>query len=844
MQLAIDREMGKDDFFWSQSEPDQDPRFLSWLNQLPENGVLLQLYSSTLSAKQASECARFILQHVPQATLIGASLSQLFVESELKPYGFLLVALAAPATGCSLYVQPKLMPLERTGEALLEQLQSPFMVCLAVGLTLRDSAVFQAFDKPGSPEVSGAIALPNDGGEAWVLAGIQTYVNGLVVVGMDKSSALRQGFIPKWYPVGRSMPVTRCEGRRVYEIEGQSCLDLYSDYLGCELPAPQIDLADFPLLGDDGDRYVVAQPDQAKEDGSVVFSQSLFEGEMVRLGYYHHQLIEETVLRHRHRLERQQGAVFVFYCRGCSKLKDTNPQAEVKLLCGERPGFGGLSGGEIVTQRGRVVINHHALSYWAIDRAPALLDEQAQEEELTESYHQQALFHLIGRSLEDLRAQNTDLNVKLDNQQRELLESLVRDKLTGLPNRHALLEDIRRQESVQRINLLVFKIDNFSNINRYYGYEGGDRLLLAISNHLELYAQSRSWADMRCYRTSANEFVMASYRGASQKLFENWSHELLNELQQQDIYSSESELADVLSVTLAGGIASNRQLDPEAYNYPELLVIRAVAACKKAQHNRQLLHMAGVVKREDERGQEIQRWLRRTKRALQEGGIIPYLQPIVDAQTCQMVAVECLMRLQDGDEVYAPGFFLPIIKDTNLYPSVSRAMLRGTIEMMGRGNIPYSVNLSVDDLLNPGTMLMLRELLVEADNKPTLEIVESEQLRQREEVETNLNLLRELGCLLAIDDFGAGYSNWEMMLQLRPDILKIDGSLISQADQNMTLQVMLKSISDMARELNIKTVAEFVESKQEVELMRKLGIDSLQGYYFSKPLPASEIHFD
>jgi EAL domain-containing protein (putative c-di-GMP-specific phosphodiesterase class I)/GGDEF domain-containing protein len=830
----------KQDYFWGKNDSTQHASLIAWLGQLPASGVLLQLYSASLSAPQAQVLAQLVGQHAPQSQIMGASFSKIIVAGELYSDGYLLLALPIPSQYCDIVVQPLLLPHPKTGYALLEQCRSPFMLCLAAGISVGDASVFQAFEKRNAPEVSGAIALENSAGAPWILAGTQTYRSGLVVAGLNSPAhAGQHGFVPQWYPVGRSMRVTRSQDKRVFEVESRNSLELYRAYLGCQLPSTKIDLADFPLLGDEDGRYVVAQPDHIHQDGSMTFTEQLNEGELVRLGYHDRQLIEETIRRHRHDLSQFFGPLIIFYCRGCTTLKATKPAEEIQLLCGERPGFGGLCGGEIVSVQGHVMIYHHAMAYWGATSNTNSASPQLSDN--AESYHQHALFHLISRSLDDLSNLNKDLKIRVKHQQQKLLETLIKDTMTGLPNRTALLNDIRDHSGHQQIHLMAFKIDNFSSINRYYGYDGGDRLLRVITTQLEAFSEKLSWAGVKCYRSSANEFVVSSYQNVDLDLFEGWSQELLFGLQQLDIYPDDAGLTEVLNVTLAGGIASSDSLSTGADSNPELLIIRAVEALKTAQKSHLLLVVADSVKRIDEQEQQIQIWLSRTKRALQNGGIIPYFQPIVDAKDGRWIGVECLMRMQDGDTIYAPGQFLPIIKETNLYASVSRAMLSQSIHLMGESELFYSVNLSVDDLLNSGTMLLLRELVSLVPNKPIIEIVESEQLRQLDDVEVNLSALRDMGCQLAIDDFGAGYSNWEKMLQLKPELLKIDGSLITQADQNRSLQVMLESISSMAKALGIRTVAEYVESQQEVDLMRKLGIDRLQGYYFSKPIPAAEI---
>jgi len=122
-------------------------------------------------------------------------------------------------------------------------------------------------------------------------------------------------------------------------------------------------------------------------------------------------------------------------------------------------------------------------------------------------------------------------------------------------------------------------------------------------------------------------------------------------------------------------------------------------------------------------------------------------------------------------------------------------------------------------------------------SKITFEIVESEDVRESEIFKEFLRILKEKGCSIYIDDFGSGYSNFDYILKLYPDGVKIDGSLIKNILEDKNSKVIVKTVISFAKEMNIKTVAEFVENEEIFNLLKEMGVDYFQGYYFSPPKP-------
>ncbi|PHQ65698.1 MAG: diguanylate cyclase [Sulfurimonas sp.] len=227
------------------------------------------------------------------------------------------------------------------------------------------------------------------------------------------------------------------------------------------------------------------------------------------------------------------------------------------------------------------------------------------------------------------------------------------------------------------------------------------------------------------------------------------------------------------------------------------------------------------------------------KQVIENDLIEPYIQPIFDANSSKISKFECLMRLipeKDGKalSVYP---YLEVAKKTKLYETMMQIMIEKSLQSICGKEIEFSLNLCYEDISNP----VFREYIYERIENCSFakyiifEILESDFIEDFSIVEDFSSHVRTLGCKIAIDDFGSGYSSMENILKLKPEIIKIDGSLIKNIDVSNESKAIVKNIINMAKDLNAKTVAEFIHSKEVYEVTKNLGIDFLQGFYLGKP---------
>lgn len=234
------------------------------------------------------------------------------------------------------------------------------------------------------------------------------------------------------------------------------------------------------------------------------------------------------------------------------------------------------------------------------------------------------------------------------------------------------------------------------------------------------------------------------------------------------------------------------------------------------------------------------KWTKKIQTAIRQDKIIPYYQPIVDNATGEYSKYEALVRLIDEeDKVISPFFFLEIAKRTKHYGTITQKVLEKSFEYFKECDLSVSVNLTIKDIMEPQTQKIIFDLLEKfgIGERVVFEIVESEGIENFESVIGFIKSAKECGCKIAIDDFGTGYSNFEYLLKLKADFIKIDGSLIKNLHKDHEAKILVSTIVNFSKQLGMQTIAEFVSDEKTFEIVKEMGIDYSQGYYFGEPKP-------
>lgn len=405
-------------------------------------------------------------------------------------------------------------------------------------------------------------------------------------------------------------------------------------------------------------------------------------------------------------------------------------------------------------------------------------------------------------------------------EQQEKLDNIAnRDELTGLGNRYKLIKDI---EDSKKPALAIFNIDRFSEINDFFGNIIGDKLLKDFGKKL-LLAKNCDYCNV--YRLQSDEYVVF-YKDIDPKAFLEKVNSIDKIMEKEKFYIDK---VDYITLNFTIGLS---------YEKKERLLNTANMAIKIAkQQNKEILVYKDEISLDKEYENNI-KWSKSIKEAIEENNVLAVYQPIINNKTMKPEKYEALVRIKKDKKLISPYFFLDISKKTKFNNQITIIMIKKTIEKFKNLDFDFSINLTIEDILNNDIKNFIYQNLsnLNIGNKIVFEIVESESIENFSMVSKFIERVKSYGCKIAIDDFSTGYSNFEYLIKLKVDFIKIDGSIIKNIDKDPLSEVVCKNIVNFAKDLGIKTIAEFVEDDSILKKVKELKIDYSQGYFFNPPL--------
>ena len=422
-----------------------------------------------------------------------------------------------------------------------------------------------------------------------------------------------------------------------------------------------------------------------------------------------------------------------------------------------------------------------------------------------------------------IAASNEYLEIEVEKRTNELKKQLYTDHLTGLKNRISLSLNIEKNEYKM---LALVDIDRLRFINDLYGTDIGNQTIKQFANILEVHTRQSNY---ELYRTSGDEFAICSSEENYHR-FENFINKLSTFIIHLPLYIEKLKEEVYIDATI--GVSFEK----------ESLLTHANIALKFAKTNKKPHVVYQDSMNTLQNMQDTLTWKRKIQYALENDNIIPVFQPIVNCKG-KIIKHEALMRLkdvQDDDEIlFSPYFFLDTAIATKQYPNLSKRMIKKSLDFLKKNPCNISINLTYSDFTDKNIISLLTDTLDRYDigDRLIFEIVESEDIKDYKLLQKFIRKFRKYGVKIAIDDFGSGFSNFGNIIQIKPDYIKIDGSLIKSIDKSIQIQTMVKAITQTANELGIKVVAEFVHSKEVFEKLQEYDIDEYQGYYFFEPSP-------
>jgi diguanylate cyclase (GGDEF)-like protein len=425
--------------------------------------------------------------------------------------------------------------------------------------------------------------------------------------------------------------------------------------------------------------------------------------------------------------------------------------------------------------------------------------------------------------------------------QRSLMKTANTDTLTGLPNRFWLLNNlpltiIRVKEQSGMLAILFLDLDNFKNVNDSLGHAMGDRLLKMVADRL----QALMRPDDVVIRLGGDEFTV-----------------LLNTVSTDDIAavavritSSLSREFRILGKELSIGASIGISVYPRDGEDADLLIQKADIAmysAKELGRNRYRFYDQQLYDR-------IRLQLLAEEdlaRAIATDQFEMHYQPRVDTMTGEMTGLEALVRWTHPTRgLISPCEFIAIAEKTGSIVALGALVFRKVCSQLaewredGERTVPVSINLSPRQLDGGGTDQLIKSLLAEYDIGADLievELTETAMMSNSADVLAQIAAIRDLGIKLHLDDFGTGYSSLSRLQQIRMHVIKIDRCFISRLGENEESNVLVNTVVSMAKALNMTVIAEGVETPGQLQLLREMSCDEVQGHLISKPLPAKEI---
>ncbi|WP_394213095.1 EAL domain-containing protein [Enterovibrio calviensis] len=416
------------------------------------------------------------------------------------------------------------------------------------------------------------------------------------------------------------------------------------------------------------------------------------------------------------------------------------------------------------------------------------------------------------------------------------------DFLTGLLNRshfEMCLVDALNSASDERFTHAMFYIDldQFRVINDTVGHEAGDEALKQTAQALrELLPTGATLA-----RLGGDEFAVICYQCDEEQALAQ-GKQILDSLSEMDFYWNNSRLALSCSVGI-------RMLDKTA-GTPQQVHAQADTACFAAKHDgRSRVHLYRPDDEELRRHEREMAFVNKIHAALAEDRLEVYAQPIVSVSSKlrEKLYFEVLVRMRDREGNYvAPGLFIPAAERYNMAHLIDKRVIEKTLGWFER-NPEYvneiamiSINLSGRSMSDEGFIAFLLDAL-NSSNVPSssicLEITETAAIGNLTDAIELFTKLKQLGCTIALDDFGSGLSSFGYLKRLPVDIIKIDGQFVRDIAEDETDYAMVRAIHELATQMGKKTVAEFVENEAILTRLKSLGVDYAQGYHFSMPKP-------
>jgi len=408
------------------------------------------------------------------------------------------------------------------------------------------------------------------------------------------------------------------------------------------------------------------------------------------------------------------------------------------------------------------------------------------------------------------------------------------DSLTSLPNRIKLIQVLDNNIRLsQKQTLFYVDILNFSHVNTSFGQYIGDIFLKESANILLNIVHEVTQIDAKhsLFRTGSDEFVIICHSMKNRD-------EIITQLQRTFLVACEDVIIPLSFTFGISEMSSDKDISSS------LLLSHSEIATNHAKSNHKHFEVFNESMIREANHKENLEWIKKISNAFEQGLFEVHYQPIILTQTQELVKYEVLIRMRDAqnDAIISPGEFLEILQKSGHEKDLTKVIIEQSFQSFEHCGVDLSINMISDDL----DYEMVEYLINKADQYNidpqhiTIELVESEELLKEHYIAI-IQKIKSYGFKLAIDDFGTGYSNFAYLTQIKPDYIKVDGSLVRDICENEQHARVVEGIFDFSQSLGIETIAEFVSGEAIYNRIKEIGIEYVQGFYLGKVMSCNEI---
>lgn len=417
---------------------------------------------------------------------------------------------------------------------------------------------------------------------------------------------------------------------------------------------------------------------------------------------------------------------------------------------------------------------------------------------------------------------------------------LTHDVLTGLPNRKYLEffyeNQIEKMKEILGCSLILIDIDNFKFINDAFGHETGDAILKTIVDILRSIVPE----DGLLLRSGGDEFavLLSNVTIESAKYFTERLH--------SSICANPFEIGKNnidISISIGYTVIDNRTNIMKFFTHSNA----ALNTAKEEGKNKVICLLPEDITTSIDDPGKINELILLIKNAIRENRFVLFLQPIMDIDSKRIRHFEALIRLRGKDDrLISPGIFIPIAERFGLISDIDRWVFEEVMKIILKNpKTTVFMNISGLSLSNNSLLEFFEKSIIESGIDAShlnlgLEITETASTKNFVQAQNWMNKFKSLGCQIALDDFGVGYTSFTYLRALPVDYIKIDGSFVHNIDKDSSHRAIVQTINTLAISLGKNTIAEFVENEAVLKILKEIGVKYGQGYHLGRPGPFME----